>query len=183
MKKINIHIGEYYSSSEPAIITTILGPCVAVCLNDTLKKIGGMNHILLPGQNSGKSDPGDARYAINAIELLINQMMKLGADRYRLKAKIFGGAQIFPFMKMEKAIGLTNIETVINFLKIENIPILNYNFGGHDPRKIYFYTETGDVLLQRIKSSEARKEFDDLKNKTRYLENKINEKGNVFYLD
>lgn len=183
MKKINIHIGEYYSSSEPAVITTILGPCVAVCLYDQASRTGGMNHILLPGDRENESCSGDARYAINAMELLINQMMKLGADRYRLKAKVFGGAQIYPFLKQEMAMGLKNIEMVIDFLIIERIPITNYNFGGSHPRKVYFYTTTGDVLLQKIKTSEAINEFENLKLQRIEIEKRIKKTGNCMFFD
>ncbi len=173
MKNINIHIGEYYSSAEPAVITTILGPCVAVCLFEPYSKTGGMNHILLPEEKSGKSTPGDARYAINAMELLINQLMKLGTNRYRLKAKIFGGAQLLPSMSHELAMGLKNVEMVVDFLITEKIPIVNYNFGGYNSRKIFFYTHTGDVLMQKIKTSEARSEFENLKLKRKEIEKKI----------
>ena len=183
MKRINIHIGEYYSSAEPIIITTILGPCVSVCLFDPGSGTGGMNHILLPGQSSGKTSPGNSKYAVNAMELLINQMMKLGADRYRIKAKVFGGAQIFPSLTRETAMGLKNIEMVVDFLKTENIPILNYNFGGYDPRRIFFYTGTGDVLLQKIKSSEAREEFVDLRQKIIDIENKIKGNSRILFLE
>lgn len=183
MKRINIHIGEYYSSSEPAVITTILGPCVAVCLYEPSSRTGGMNHILLPGQNTGETVPGDARYAINAMELLINQMMKLGADRYRLKAKVFGGAQIYPFLKQEMAMGLKNIEMVIDFLITERIPIINYNFGGSHPRKIQFYTGTGDVLMQKVKISDAMEEFENLKLKRVEIEKRIKKTGSCMFFD
>lgn len=182
MKRINIHIGDYYSSSEEAVITTILGPCVAVCLFEPAKRIGGMNHILLPDPKTGKAVPGDARYAVNAMELLINQMMKLGADRYRLRAKVFGGAQIFPFINQEINTGLKNIEMVVDFLKIENIPIVNYNFGGHISRRIFFYTSTGDVLMQRIKPLEARKEFSDIEEKRKELENRIRTGNRILFM-
>ncbi len=183
MKKINIHIGEYYSSAEPAVISTILGPCVAVCLFEPRSKIGGMNHILLPGHKSGKTEPDDARYATNAMELLINQMMKLGADRYKLRAKVFGGAQIFPFIKNEMAMGLKNIEIVIDFLELENIPIVNYNFGGNDTRRIFFYTETGDVLMKRIRPSEATVEFGDISKRRNELEKKIKKNKPIIFND
>ncbi|HOP31505.1 MAG TPA: chemotaxis protein CheD [Spirochaetota bacterium] len=183
MKRINIHIGEYYSSSEPAVITTILGPCVAVCLYEQTSRIGGMNHILLPGGRTDGSNSGDARYAINAMELLINQMMKSGADRYRLKAKVFGGAQIYPFLKQEMAMGLKNIEMVIDFLITERIPIINYNFGGSNPRKIYFYTGTGDVLMQKIKTSEVMEEFENLKLKRIEIEKRIRKTGSCMFFD
>ena len=183
MKRINIHIGEYYSSAEPSVITTILGPCVAVCLYDPTSGTGGMNHILLPGGRTDGCNSGDARFAINAMELLINQMMKLWADRYRLKAKIFGGAQIYPFLKQEMAMGLKNIEMVIEFLITERIPIINYNFGGSHPRKIFFYTGTGDVLMQKIKTSEVIEEFENLKLKRMEIEKRIRKTGNCMFFD
>lgn len=183
MKKVNIHIGECYSSSEPSIITTILGPCVAVCLFEPVSRTGGMNHILLPEEKSGKSEPGDARYAVNAMEILINQLMKLGADRYKLKAKIFGGAQLFRFMNQELAMGLKNVEVVVDFLINEKIPIVNYNFGGYNSRRIFFYTHTGDVLMQKIKTSEAKSEFGDIQARRKEIEKKIKSTGNYFIFD
>ena len=183
MKKVNIHIGEYYSSAEPAIISTILGPCVAVCLFEQVKKIGGMNHILLPEHKSGKTTPGDARYAVNAMELLINQMMKLGADRYKLTAKVFGGASILSTISSEFCMGMRNIEFVVNFLITEKIPILNYNFGGVDSRRIYYHTDTGDVLLKRIKSKEVVEEYSHLRNMRKDVEKKIKHTSPVIYFD
>ena len=114
---INIHIGEYYSSREPAVISTVLGPCVAVCLYDKTTKIGGMNHILMPGNGKSSSKPCklESRYAMNAMELLINQMMQLGADRYSLTAKIFGGASILSAISPDFSLGMKNVEYVLNF--------------------------------------------------------------------
>ena len=76
--KISIHIGEFYSSADPVVIHTLLGSCVAVCLFDPVKKIGAMNHILLPGRANMKHFDAPARFGINAMELLINGMMNLG---------------------------------------------------------------------------------------------------------
>jgi len=79
-KQINIHIGDYYASEEPVIITTLLGSCVAVCLFDGENRIGGMSHIFLPGRAEWDRFDSSARYGINAMELLINKIMKLGGD-------------------------------------------------------------------------------------------------------
>jgi chemotaxis protein CheD len=180
---VNIHIGEYYSSRTPVIITTILGPCAAVCLFDPVTKIGGMNHILLPGDGPAGLNTSDSRYGINAMELLINQMMDLGADRYRLKAKIFGGASVMSTISAGFSMGMKNIEFVVNFLITENIPITNYNFGGVDSRRIYYHTDTGDVLLKRIKSKEIMKEYSNIRDIRLNVEKKIKHTSPVIYFD
>ena len=182
---VNIHIGEYYSSREPAVISTVLGPCVAVCLYDKTTKIGGMNHILMPGDVKSSSKPCklESRYAMNAMELLINQMMRLGADRYSLTAKIFGGASILSAISPDFSMGMKNVESVVNFLITENIPIKNYNFGGKDSRRIYYHTDTDIVLLKRIKPKEVANEFSNLKTKTSEIEKKIKKTSGIIYFD
>jgi len=180
---VNIHIGDYYSSRTPVIITTILGPCAAVCLYDAENKIGGMNHILLPGDCQRGEKTGDSRYGINAMELLINQMMKLGANRYKLTAKVFGGASILSTISSEFCMGMRNIEFVVDFLFTEKIPITNYNFGGVDSRRIYFHTDTNEVLLKRIKSREAINEFAHIQERRHDVEKRIKKSAKVIYFD
>lgn len=178
---VNIHIGEYYSSRTPVIISTILGPCAAVCLFDTENKIGGMNHILLPGDCPLEANSSDSRYGINAMELLINQMMKLGANRYKLTAKVFGGASILSTISSQFCMGMRNIEFVVDFLITEKIPIINYNFGGVDSRRIYYHTDTSEVLLKRIKSKEVIKEFSNVQQRRHDVEKKIRKSSVVFF--
>lgn len=149
-RKINIHIGGIHASKEPAIIHTLLGSCVAVCLYDAVQRIGGMNHILLPGRADLRHFDSVARYGINAMELLINRIMTLGGKRHRLVAKAFGGAHILPAISRENGVGGKNIEFVLDFMKIEKIAIVNQDLGGHDTRRIYFHTDSGEVLLKRI---------------------------------
>lgn len=183
---VNIHIGEYYASREPAVISTVLGPCVAVCLYDKTTKTGGMNHILMPGDgrnSAGKPGKMESRYAMNAMELLINRMMHLGADRYSLSAKIFGGASILSAISPDFSMGMKNVESVVNFLITENIPIKNYNFGGNDSRRIYYHTDTDIVLLKRIKAKEVFKEFADLKTRSTEIEQKIRKTSGIIYFD
>ncbi len=179
----NIHIGEYHASNTPVIISTLLGPCVAVCLYDKVRKIGGMNHILLPGGAPDRVDIIDSRYGINAMELLINQMMKLGADRYKLTAKVFGGAAILSAISSEFNMGMKNVESVISFLEIEKIPIINYNFGGVDSRRIYYHSDTDEVLIKRIKSREASTEDSTTMERRREVERRIKQTPAVIYFD
>lgn len=180
---VNIHIGDYYSSRTPVVITTILGPCAAVCLYDPINKIGGMNHILLPGDGPVGINNGDSRYGINAMEMLINQMMKIGANRYKITAKVFGGASILSTISSEFCMGMKNIEFVVDFLLTEKIPILNYNFGGVDSRRIYYHTDTNEVLLKRIKSKEVIKEFSHLHERRIDLEKRIKKSSSVVFFD
>ncbi len=181
--QVSIYIGEFHASREPAVITTILGPCVAVCLIDRVKKIGGMNHILMPGRADLKRFNNPARYGINAMELLINEMMKLGASRYNLSAKVFGGAHVLSAITEGNSAGLKNAEFIIDFLNNEKIRITNHNIGGYDSRRIYFHTDTGDVFLKRIKSPIDLKYSPIEDELLKEIRKKINRPGYITYFD
>jgi len=151
-REIGIHIGEYYATRQPAIIRTLVGSCVAVCLFDPVTGVGGMNHILLPGRANMKRFDAPARYGINAMELLINRIMNLGGKRHFLVAKAFGGAHLLPAISKENSVGRRISAFVIEFLRNESIRLISRDFGGHESRRIYFHTSTGDVFLKRIRS-------------------------------
>ena len=150
-----ITIGEYYASRPPVIIRTLLGSCVAVCLYDRQKKIGGMNHILLPGKADMKHFNMPARFGVNAMELLINRIVSLGGRKKALTAKVFGGANILPRINKSLAMGDRIVTFVKEFLELEAIEIIKEDTGGTDTRTIYFYTLSGDVFLKRTPSSLA----------------------------
>ena len=86
--------GEYYVTSRDMVLVTVLGSCVCVCIRDTMSGIGGMNHFMLPDSGRDQNNPlgNSARYGTYAMEILINQLLKLGAKRSNLEAKVFGGA-------------------------------------------------------------------------------------------
>jgi len=149
-KRVKIHIGDIYTSAEPAVIETILGSCVSVCLFDPERKTGGMNHILLPGKADLEIFDDTTRYGINAMEVLINSMMKLGSRKKNILSKIFGGAHILRSIGRHMSPGLKNIQFVENFLNLEGIPIVSRNTGGNNGRKIHFHTNTGDVFLKTL---------------------------------
>jgi chemotaxis protein CheD len=152
-KHIRVHIGEFHASKEPVVIETLLGSCVAVCLYDPLSRIGGLNHILLPGRADMKHFDTASRYGINAMELLINRVMELGGMRRNLVAKVFGGANVMPTVFREDGMGSRNAKFVLEFLYNEAITVLSQDLGGHDTRRIYFHTDTGDVFLKRTSPS------------------------------
>jgi chemotaxis protein CheD len=166
-KHVKIHIGEIYTSDKPSVVETILGSCVSVCLYDPVKKAGGMNHILLPGKAELTRFDDATRYGINAMEVLINNMMKLGSKRRNIISKIFGGAHILQAIGMHMSPGLKNIRFVEEFLNLEGIPIVSRNTGGNNGRKIYFHTHTGDVFLKTL----ANTRFEALaREETQYTE-------------
>lgn len=148
---MNIHIGEYLASKKPIVIHTLLGSCVSACLFDPVSRIGGMNHIFLPGEADFECFNDCARFGVNAMELLINDMLKLGARKNNLVAKVFGGSSTLPSFHVEDHIGKKNSEFLVTFLDNESIRIVASNLGGNTGKKIYFSTYTGDVLLKHLK--------------------------------
>nr|WP_320193338.1 chemotaxis protein CheD [uncultured Desulfobacter sp.] len=155
VNQVSIGIGEYFASSQDVVIHTVLGSCVAVCLYDPEKKIGGMNHILMPSNPDIHKYDASARYGINAMELLINAIMRLGGNRKKMVAKTFGGANMLMAVSQENTVGSRNVEFVVNFLRAEKIKILSRDFGGHDSRKIFFHVATGEVFLKRVPSMKS----------------------------
>jgi chemotaxis protein CheD len=155
---ITIHPGEYFATKGDTIISTVLGSCVAVGLFDEEVKAGGLNHFMLPG-DVAKADlvqSPNAKYGMYAMELLINDLMKLGARRGALKAKVFGGGSV---LRIEGGVGSkipgNNIEFAFEYLRKEGIPVLASDVGGREPRKIFFYARTGKILLKRIAGTVA----------------------------
>ncbi len=154
-KTVTIQIGEYHVTDQPTVISTVLGSCVAVCLYDQLLGIGGMNHIMLPGKAELHNYNNPTRFAINAMELLIDGLMKLGARKNCMAAKVFGGAQVISVLGDQNLVGLKNVEFVIDYLDVEKIRISNYSVGGNVTRKIFFHTDTCEVMVKKINSDTA----------------------------
>ncbi len=150
---VKILPGEYYVTTADKLIVTVLGSCVAVCLRDKSNHYGGMNHFLLP--NDGNNESGllteSARYGVYAMEILINHLLKLGAQRNRLEAKVFGGGNVMRGLTLNN-VGQRNAEFVLDYLYNENIPILAQDLLDEYPRKVYFFPETGKVMVKKLKS-------------------------------
>jgi chemotaxis protein CheD len=147
---VKIFSGGYYVTDQPGeVICTILGSCVAACIRDPLKKIGGMNHFLLPSSNS--DDSQSMRYGAYAMELLINEILKRGADRRRLEVKVFGGARVVAGLS---DVGDRNVQFVTQFLHDEELPIVSKDLGDDYPRRVHYYPETGRVLLRKLRRAE-----------------------------
>ena len=126
---------------------TTLGSCIAVCLWDRQAKVGGMNHFMLPDNGGGASDSG--RYGSFAMELLINEMLKLGASRLTLEAKVFGGGAVISGMNTIN-VGERNTAFVMDYLKTERIPVVSKDVLEIYPRKVCFLPHSGKAMVKRL---------------------------------
>jgi chemotaxis protein CheD len=144
---VKILPGEYFVYHEDILIMTTLGSCIAACLWDREAKVGGMNHFMLP-----EGDAGSGRYGSYAMELLINEMMKHGATRATMEAKVFGGGQVIDGMTTMN-IGERNTAFVVDYLKTERIPIMAKDVMGPYPRKVCFLPASGKAMIKRLASS------------------------------
>lgn len=138
---------QYLVVDDDTALVTVLGSCVCACIRDPLLKLGGMNHFLLPDGNVGDGAP--ARYGSFAMELLINDLLKRGAARNRLEAKVFGGANVLKGFT-SNPVGTRNAEFVLAYLQAERIPVMAEDLRGIHPRKVWFFPATGRVVVQRL---------------------------------
>ncbi len=145
--------GEYYFTDKDMVIVTVLGSCVSACIRDKMTGVGGMNHFMLPdGGKADKDNPisESMRYGTYAMEVLINQLLKNGARRENLEAKIFGGGNVLrSFTTMN--VGDRNADFVRNYLKEERIKVTGEDLNDIYPRKVYFFPKTGRVLVKKLK--------------------------------
>lgn len=142
-KRVHVVQGEHHISDDPDVmLTTILGSCVAVCMRDPKTGIGGMNHFLLPeGRDEGR------RYGAYAMELLINELLRTGARRERLEAKLFGGARMFGGLS---DVGASNAAFAEKFLRDEGIPVVGSSLGGLSARRVQYWPTTGRAQQRTV---------------------------------
>ena len=147
--EVTIHIGGVYASERPTIIKTLLGSCVAVCLHDPQRAVGGMNHFMLPRGDGDDAEAG--RFGVHAMDLLIGAIMKAGGDRRRLVAKVFGGANVLDLSGPVVDVPRRNIDFAKTFLEEEGIPVLSAAVGGRYPRHVYFHTDSGRAFVKHVR--------------------------------
>ncbi len=179
LPKYFINIGEYAVHKGDKIIYTLLGSCVSVCLYDAQKKIGGMNHILLPGDASLRSCTSSTLYGINLMELMINEILKKGGSKQRLSAKVFGGANLVKTVKKEFEMGTKNVRFVKEFLQAEKINIISSDTLGDYVRKVFFHTGTGKVYLKKRSAENISAMTAQMRTKLDKLTKQLNKSGSV----
>ena len=146
--------GEYYFTDKDMVIVTVLGSCVSACIRDNISGIGGMNHFMLPDSAAADKDSPvseSMRYGTYAMEVLINQLLRNGARRENLEAKIFGGGNVLKsFTTMN--VGDRNAMFVRKFLKEERIRVTGEDLLDIYPRKVYYFPKSGKVLVKKLKN-------------------------------
>ena len=151
MDKYYLYPATLFASDTAYEVTTVLGSCVAVCLWDNIKQIGGINHYMLPLWNGqGLATP---KYGNIAIEKLLQRMLELGCKKPNITAKIFGGGEIIDTQISSFNIGERNIQIAKEALAELDIPIVGLSVGGKLGRKIIYYTESGKVLHKFIEKT------------------------------
>jgi len=153
VSEVPIKSGEIFISAEPTIVRTVLGSCVAACVFDPESHVGGMNHFMLPA-GSG-ADWGPNRYGSHAMKALVSGLLKEGADRARLRAKIFGGAHVLRYASASRAIPDDNVAFVRAFLAAERIPIISERVGGDLPLIVRFESHTGRAFIRSVETNDA----------------------------
>jgi chemotaxis protein CheD len=139
--------GEHFVHDEDILVMTTLGSCIAACLWDREKRIGGMNHFMLPDGDSG-------RYGSYAMELLINELLRRGASRATLEAKVFGGAAVISGMNTIN-VGERNTAFVLDYLRTERIPVVSKDVLDVHPRKVCLLPASGKAMVKRLQPANA----------------------------
>lgn len=151
-KKI-VGIGEYLVDKNPGILITLgLGSCVAVCIRDKVKGIGGLVHVMLPESRGEKDRPG--KYADTGITAVINEILKMGGDIKNLEAKIAGGASMFKNTNKTFEIGAKNVEAVKKILKNLGIKLVAEDTGGSRARSVEFHIASGELRIRKVGGGE-----------------------------
>ena len=141
----------YVTTDAGEVLTTILGSCIAACIRDPQAGVGGMNHFLLAHGCGG--DQNATRYGVNAMEILINGLLKRGATRSRLEAKLFGGASVVPGLS---DVGASNASFAEKFLADEGIALVGGDVRGTSARRVQFWPLTGRARQQAVATADTR---------------------------
>ena len=151
--------GQFFAARGEAAMVSALGSCVSACIVDPVQGVGGMNHFMLPdAAHHGRAEDDEpaaklmrasARYGAYAMEVLINRLLQLGAQRSRLVAQVFGGARVIPGLS---DIGQLNIEFVISYLAREGIAVSRADLGGDAARKVSLQLPSGETRVAKLRS-------------------------------
>ncbi|MCE9569518.1 MAG: chemoreceptor glutamine deamidase CheD [Rhodocyclales bacterium] len=149
LSRFKVLPGEYFVTTTDMLLVTVLGSCVSACIRDKEKGIGGMNHFMLADSTEVSPYSASARYGTYAMEILINHLLKLGARRGNLEAKVFGGGRVMAALSSSN-VGERNCSFVLDFLRMEGILVSAQDLLDVHPRKVYFFPNTGRVLVKKL---------------------------------
>jgi chemotaxis protein CheD len=148
--------GEFYVSAQEEMVSTVLGSCVSACIRDAERRIGGMNHFMLPEPMGAERNDWSlavgraARYGSDAMEQLINAILKAGGKRDALTVKIFGGGRVLAQMT---DVGQRNIAFVKRYLETEGLQLVAADVGDIYPRQLQFFPASGRVRVRQMRTA------------------------------
>jgi len=153
IEAVKILPGEYYVTTRDMALVTVLGSCVAACIHDRTLGIGGMNHFMLPDERRNGSDllSPSMRYGTYAMEIMINELLKMGAKRSNLEAKVFGGGNVLRGFTVNN-VGQANADFVVDYLRKESIQLAAQDLLDIYPRKVYYFPRSSQVLVKQLRS-------------------------------
>lgn len=157
-ERVTIQPGEMYITDENEIIYTVLGSCISVCFFDAKKGIAGMNHFILPKRSDGgvfSATAINGRFGEESLEKLLLEVVKRGAEKDRMTAKVFGGAAMIYKNCEKNCVSKENVEVAFAFLANQNIAVVSSDTGGLYGRRIHFDTGTGDARVKSLKESRS----------------------------
>jgi chemotaxis protein CheD len=147
---VKILPGEYHVASGDLVLVTVLGSCVSACVRDTRLGVGGMNHFMLPDAgDAAASASASARYGAYAMEVLVNALLKRGARRDTLEAKVFGGGNVMAGLTQAN-VGERNSAFVLRFLRDEAIRVAAHDLMDIHPRKVAYFPRSGRALVRKL---------------------------------
>lgn len=156
---VDLKPGEIHVAQEPTFITTLLGSCVAVCLYSPADSVGAMSHSVLVGNLIYSHNPSDVRYVECAIGRMLDELSGIGIKAGHLKAKLFGGAEMFhrgnEEVRLARIVGTGNIDTAKRILRDQGIGIISECVGGRSGRKVIFDSASGAVFLRKLTHNPA----------------------------
>lgn len=163
---VKILPGEFYITNiTDEMLVTVLGSCISACIRDPLIGYGGMNHFMLPEGDSSSWTALNAnmRYGNYAMEVLINALLKKGAQRKRLEIKVFGGANVIATADQSTGVGFRNSAFIKQYLDVEGLKTLASDLGGLNARRIHYDPVTGKVNRLFLRRSDDKRIFDEEK--------------------
>jgi chemotaxis protein CheD len=144
---VHLAPGQFVVTADPCTVRTILGSCVGICLWDRKRRVGGMNHFLLPGDSSHDDSP---RHGEGAMKLLYDGVLELGALTENLTAHVLGGARVLAGVASTTDLGERNIEFAMRWLERAEVTLSTLDVGGSTARRVEFSLVTGTVSIRRL---------------------------------
>jgi len=148
LPQVYLHPGQMHATAEACALATVLGSCVAVCLFDASRRIGGMNHFLLPDDMGDESVAG--RYGPSATEQLLDRMFALGARAETMTARIVGGANVLSAFKVNPPLGTRNAQVATEVLVAAGVLVTAQDVGGEHGRKLVFSPRDGITWIKLL---------------------------------